>query len=115
MAKTGQQVLVEALAEVLGELENRIGKLEQRLPSAADIDAATRSGAAVHDRGLWTAAECYQPGDLVTAKGPAWCATMRSTGMTPGSGAGWRLLNKTKVSALRRLVREEIAQQKGSR
>jgi hypothetical protein len=100
---------------------DRVRALEQRptggvtLPSANDIAAATRIGPAVHDAGVWSAEQRYQPGDLATHVGCSWVATTVNRGVKPGDGAGvWRLVHKTEQAHVRRLIRDELAlQQKG--
>jgi hypothetical protein len=115
-----QHSLLAAIGTVLGEvrteLVDRIVALEQRepvaLPTSADLAAATRTGPAVHDAGIWSRERRYEPGDLVTCAGGSWVAAIASKGLRPGDGPGWRLIHKTEVSAVRKLVREELAKQK---
>jgi hypothetical protein len=104
---------------ILNRAFDRLQALEQRpaesvtLPSANDIAAATRSGPAMHDAGIWTSEKWYQPGDLVTCSNASWLATIKSRGQKPGEGAAFRLIHKTETAHVRRMVREELAGRAG--
>jgi hypothetical protein len=108
---------VLSLLKIVKALGQRIEALEQRpagvtLPSTNYIAAATRLGPAVHDAGVWNAEQWHQAGDLVTHGGASWVAKAASRGVKPGEApASWRLVHKTEVANVRRLLREELALQ----
>jgi hypothetical protein len=72
------------------------------------IGKALEERAFLADAGVWAEARSYRIGDVVSHGGAAWAATVSGSGLQPGEGPGWRMIAKSNLSELRRMVGEEI-------
>ena len=59
--------------------------------------------------GTWNAERLYDPGATVSCNGAAWVCQTENTGVRPGDGVCWKLAIKSESSAVRKLIKEELA------
>ena len=65
----------------------------------------------LRDTGAWKSEQLYAPGAAVTDKGALWVCQVECKATRPGDSACWRLMHKSDVAHLKRVVTDEVARQ----
>ncbi|TPN38688.1 hypothetical protein FKO01_05000 [Mesorhizobium sp. B2-3-3] len=81
----------EILMLTIGTIKGIEAWFSARMTEAEQRIAELESKPSVEYRGVWSAAQTYKHGHLVTHKGSVWHADIESTGLAPGEGTGWKM------------------------
>jgi hypothetical protein len=115
IATLEQQVrrLPKAVGLALGKTADQLRAERAAVPDVTDLarrlDQIEQRPDGMQYRGTWNAGTDYPPSSVVSRAGAAWCAVdLAMAGEIPGKSERWRMIAKSDVADLRKVVREEL-------